>query len=116
MKQPKRILVLSSCEYQQMLHGLIQFRNKLIQQGRYTNAVDDLLIKLQKARRCRQGMITNAVHASVRHLLSVRLFPCGFPVLLWCKSGLLFEKLYKIVYILDAAVCGNILNRFCGHL
>ena len=51
----KRILVLSSSEYRLMLHGLIHFRNKLIQQGRYTDAVDELLIKLQKARRCRHG-------------------------------------------------------------
>ena len=55
MKQHKRILILSSCEYRQMLYGLIYFRNKLIQQGRYTDAVDELLIKLQKARRCRHG-------------------------------------------------------------
>ncbi len=55
MKQPKRILVLSSSEYRLMLHGLLHFRNKLIQQGRYTDAVDELLINLQKARRCRHG-------------------------------------------------------------
>ena len=55
MRQPKRILVLSSSEYRLMLHGLVHFRNKLIQQGRYTDAIDELLIKLQKARRCRHG-------------------------------------------------------------
>lgn len=55
MKQPKRILVLSSSEYRQMIHGLICFRNKLIQQGRYPDAIDELLIKLQKARRYRHG-------------------------------------------------------------
>ena len=55
MRQQKRILVLSSSEHRQMIYGLIQFRNKLIQQGRYTDAVDELLIKLQKARRCRHG-------------------------------------------------------------
>ena len=48
MRQPKRILVLSSSEYRQMLRGLIHFRNKLIKQGRYPDAIDDLLIKLQK--------------------------------------------------------------------
>ena len=47
MRQPKRILVLNSCEYRQMLLELIHFRNKLIQQGRYIDAVDELLIKLQ---------------------------------------------------------------------
>ena len=55
MRQVKRILILSSSEYWLMLHVLIHFRNKLIQQGRYTDAVDELLIKLQKARRCRNG-------------------------------------------------------------
>ena len=55
MKQPKRILVLSLSEYRQMLYGLIHFRNNLIQQGKYTDAVDELLIKLQKARRYRHG-------------------------------------------------------------
>ena len=51
MRQPKRILVLSSSEYRQVLRGLIAFRNKLIQQGRYPDAINELLIRLQKARR-----------------------------------------------------------------
>ena len=55
MRQPKRRLVLGSSEYRQIIHGLIHFRNKLIQQGGYTDAVDEQLIKLQKARRCRHG-------------------------------------------------------------
>ena len=55
MKQTKRILVLSSLEHRKMIRGLINFHNKLVQQGRYTDAVDELLIKLQKARRCRHG-------------------------------------------------------------
>ena len=53
MKPPKRIVVLSSAEYGLAFNGMLHFRNKLIQQGRYTDAVDELLIKLQKARRCR---------------------------------------------------------------
>lgn len=51
MKQPKRILVLSSSEYRLMLHGLLHFRNKLIAQDRYPDAIDELMIKLQKAKR-----------------------------------------------------------------
>ena len=51
MKQPKRILVLSPSEYRLMLHDLLQFRNKLIAQGRYPDAIDELMIKLQKAKR-----------------------------------------------------------------
>lgn len=46
MKSPKRVLILSGDEYRLMLNGLIHFRNKLIAQGRYTDAVDDLLITL----------------------------------------------------------------------
>lgn len=34
-----------------MIVGVLQFRNKLILQGRYTDAVDELLFKLQKARK-----------------------------------------------------------------
>ena len=55
MKQPKRILVLSLPEYRLMLHGLLHFRNKLIEQGRCPDAINELLIKLQRARRCHHG-------------------------------------------------------------
>ena len=46
MKQPKRILALSTAEYRLLLRGLLQFRNKLLQQGRYANPVNELLMKL----------------------------------------------------------------------
>lgn len=55
MKEQKRVLILTSAEYRLLFHGLLQFRNKLIQQGRYLDDVDELLIKLQKTRRCRRG-------------------------------------------------------------
>ena len=55
MKQPKRILALSTIEYRLALYGLLHFRNKLLQQGRYADPVNELLMKLQKARRCRHG-------------------------------------------------------------
>ena len=55
MKMPKRILVLSQSEYWLMLRGLLHFRNKLIEQGRYADPANELLMKLQKARRCRHG-------------------------------------------------------------
>lgn len=48
MKLPKRVLALTTTEHHLMIRGLLQFRNKLIDQGRYTDAVDELLIKLQK--------------------------------------------------------------------
>ena len=52
MKMPKRILILSQPEYRLMLHGLLHFRNKLIEQGRYPDAINELVVKLQRARRC----------------------------------------------------------------
>ena len=51
MKAPKRVLALTTAEHRLMIHGLLQFRNKLIAQGRYTDAVDELLIKLQSRKR-----------------------------------------------------------------
>ena len=47
MKEPKRILVLSPSEYRLMLYGLLHVRNKLIEQGRYPDAINELLVKLQ---------------------------------------------------------------------
>ena len=55
MKMPKRILVLSKSECRLMLYGLVHFRNKLIQQGRYPETINELLVKLQRARRCYHG-------------------------------------------------------------
>ena len=53
MKQPKRILELSPSEYRLSLYGLLHFRNKLIKQGRYPDAINELIIKLQGVRRVR---------------------------------------------------------------
>lgn len=55
MKQPKRVLVLSSSEYRLMLHGLIHFRNKLIQEGRYPDPINELLVRLQRTRKHLHG-------------------------------------------------------------
>ena len=51
MKAPKRVLALTTAEHRLMIRGLLQFRNKLIAQGRYIDAVDELLIKLQSRKR-----------------------------------------------------------------
>lgn len=55
MKKAKRVLVLSSSEYRLMLHGLIHFRNKLIQQGRNPDPINELLVKLQRTRKHLHG-------------------------------------------------------------
>lgn len=43
-------LYLTHDEYRQVVQSLISLKNKLIGEGRYTDAVDDLLIKLSKAK------------------------------------------------------------------
>ena len=43
-------LYLSEEERQLVLHALIDFRNKLIAAGRYTDCVDELLIKVMYAK------------------------------------------------------------------
>ena len=55
MKEPKRILVLSPSEYRLMLYGLLHVRNKLLEQGGHPDAINELLMKLQRARRCRHA-------------------------------------------------------------
>ena len=55
MKQSKHILVLSISEYRLLLYGLVDFRNKLIQQGRYPDPINELLVKLQRVRKCLHG-------------------------------------------------------------
>ena len=43
-------LYLSEEERQLVLHALIDFRNKLLAAGRYTDCVDELLIKVMYAK------------------------------------------------------------------
>ena len=55
MKEQKRVLTMSADEYRLAMYGLIHFRNHLLAQGRYTDAVDELILKLQtKSRRVQQ--------------------------------------------------------------
>ena len=45
MKSPKYHLYLTSKEYTQVINALVELKNELINEGRYTDAVDELLIK-----------------------------------------------------------------------
>ena len=49
MKQ-KYYLALSIEEWRLLIHCLNNFRNRLISEGRYTDAVDELLIKVANAK------------------------------------------------------------------
>lgn len=42
----KHYLYLNASEYNILLKSLLQMKNKLTQQGRYTDCVDDLLMKV----------------------------------------------------------------------
>lgn len=52
MKEQKRVLTLNTYEFRLAMYGLIHFRNQLLAQGRYTDAVDELILKLQTKSRC----------------------------------------------------------------
>ena len=48
MKEQKFHLYLSEAERRFLVQNLLWFRNKLRQEGRYTDAVEDLIIKFSK--------------------------------------------------------------------
>ena len=48
MRVPKRCLYLAPDEYRLLVYALNRFRNKLIREERYTDAVDELLVKVMK--------------------------------------------------------------------
>ncbi len=51
MKEAKYHLYFNDSEYSGVIQSLISLKNSLIEQGRYTDAVDYVLIKLSKARK-----------------------------------------------------------------
>lgn len=48
MKGEKYHIYLSTKERNEIVTSLIKLKNKLIEQGRYTDLVDEIMIKLQK--------------------------------------------------------------------
>ena len=50
MKKPKYHLYLTPDERRTVINSLIDLRNDLISQGRYTDIIDELLIKLTKTK------------------------------------------------------------------
>jgi hypothetical protein len=51
LKEQKYHLYLSKDEYSEVLQSLIRLKNSLIAQGRYTDAVDDILCKVMLAKK-----------------------------------------------------------------
>ena len=50
MKEAKYIVTLEPDEYRILLRCLIHFRNAFLAEGKYTDAVDELLLKLDKCK------------------------------------------------------------------
>lgn len=51
MKKLNYHLYLTDDEYSQVIHSLIELKNKLIQAGRYTDVIDELLVRLSTAKK-----------------------------------------------------------------
>lgn len=51
MRELKYHIYLDDNEYRRLIESLMVLKNNLIQQGRYTDAVDDLLIKVSSVRK-----------------------------------------------------------------
>ena len=51
MKNLNYHLYLTDDEYSQVIHSLIELKNNLIQAGKYTDVVDELLVRLISAKK-----------------------------------------------------------------
>ena len=73
MKEQKYHLYLSDDEYSEVLQSLIRLKNSLIAQGRYTDAVDDILCKVLSAKKVQNQIYLNTnkdrLHFCKRSLL-----------------------------------------------
>lgn len=49
MREKKKHLYVDSQERSLILHSLVELKNQLIQQGRYTDCVDELIFKVANA-------------------------------------------------------------------
>ncbi|MBQ2899108.1 MAG: hypothetical protein IJE28_05150 [Oscillospiraceae bacterium] len=54
--EKKYRIVLDDSEWKTVINALNDFRNSLIQQGRYTDAVDDIMIKVINAKTKRKPL------------------------------------------------------------
>ena len=49
MREKKKHLYVDSQERSILLHSLVELKNQLIQQGRYTDCIDELIFKIANA-------------------------------------------------------------------
>ena len=76
MREPKDHLYLSHEEVRLIIQVLIDKRNKLIQMGKYTDAVDDLIIKVMNAKTVKLKVVITFVDGSTReqHIVNAQSF------------------------------------------
>lgn len=55
--EKKRYITLDNSEWKIVINALNDLRNSLIQQGRYTDAVDDIMIKVINAKPKRKPLL-----------------------------------------------------------
>ena len=51
MKMPNYHLYLTDDEYSQVIHCLVELKNKMMEQERYTDVIDEVLLKFSKAKK-----------------------------------------------------------------
>lgn len=59
MREQKYHVYLTADERSRAIQALIRLKNELLEQGRYTDAVDDVLCKVVSARKKRNFFISN---------------------------------------------------------
>lgn len=57
MKEIKYHIYLEEEEYRRIIEALLHLKNRLIGQGKYTDAVDDLLCKLLRAKKKKMKIV-----------------------------------------------------------
>ena len=82
MRYPKYYLYLTGDEYRLTLDALIQRKNKLQRIGKHTDPLDEVIIKLGKAKHKRIRVKTKAVSALQRSYGVVRLAASNYPHML----------------------------------
>ena len=76
MKEQKYHIYLTNQERSEIIESLIDFKNLRMQQGKYTDAVDEVLVKVIRAKKKRLKVVFRRPH-SRRQSANTRAFSDG---------------------------------------